>query len=47
MDNQLKDSVIQAMEIMIGPEKKITYECNVVKCLDAIAGEYELDYMCI
>lgn len=45
MDNQLKDSVIQAMEIMIGPEKKITYECNVVKCLDAIAGEYELNYM--
>ena len=45
MDNQLKDSVIQAMEIMIGPEKKITYECSVIKCLDAIAGEYELNYM--
>lgn len=45
MANNLKDSLIEAMEIMLDNDSQITYDCTVIKCLDGVTGEYELDYM--
>lgn len=45
MAGQITDSLIEAMKIMSNDDKETAYECTIIRSIDSITGEYELDYM--
>ena len=45
MAGQITDSLIEAMKIMSDDDKETAYECTIIRSIDSMTGEYELDYM--
>ena len=45
MAGQITDSLIEAMKIMSNDDKETAYECTIIRSIDSMTGEYELDYM--
>ena len=45
MAGQITDSLIEAMKIMSNDDKENAYECTIIRSIDSMTGEYELDYM--
>ena len=45
MAGQITDSLIEAMKIMSNDDKETAYECTIIRSIDRMTGEYELDYM--
>ena len=45
MAGQITDSLIEAMKIMSNDDKENAYKCTIIRSIDSMTGEYELDYM--